>query len=123
MNLADKLGIKPGMNINVINCPESYDTFLSLPILEKLVKQDKDQPFDFIHIFIEDVDDIEGYINKIEPSLHKHGVLWISWPTEMDISNKGVQEYIKLNVFKNGLVDRLLIKLNLQWYGIKIKKV
>ncbi len=45
MNLADKLGVKPGMNMKVVNCPKSYATFLSLPILDKLVKHDKTQPF------------------------------------------------------------------------------
>src|SRR5579862_4892051 len=104
--LVEKLGIKPGFQVAVLNAPPDYLTTLgSLPEGVKVSTKLKNH-LDFVQIFATDKIVLEKKFPKLTDSLKEKGMLWVSWPkistglrtqiTENDVRETGL---------KNGIVD------------------
>lgn len=77
-SLADKLGIKPGMAMAIINAPDGYDKTLGALPLNTRVASSATGTKDFIHVFLTNRPEIEKSIPALRKSLP--GMLWVSWP-------------------------------------------
>ena len=118
--LPEKLGIKEGFTIDVLNAPPGY--------LEKLAKLPKgvrmepesDQLLDLVHFFTAARGQLEDDFPKLKKKLSQRGMLWISWPkrssgVETDLSETVVRE-IGLD---NRLVDVKIASIDETWSGLK----
>jgi len=117
--LADKLGIKEGFRILVLNAPRDYTSMLKLPQGVTLARELKG-PFEFMHFFTKSRNDLETRFPCLKRELVKTGMLWISWPkgssgvkTEL---NEGAVREVGL---KNGLVDIKVCAVDEVWSGLK----
>jgi len=117
--LADKLGIKEGFRILVLNAPRDYTRMLKLPRGVTLASELKG-PFEFMHFFTKSRNDLEACLPSLKRGLLKTGMLWISWrkgssgmKTEL---NEGVVREVGL---KNGLVDIKVCAVDEVWSGLK----
>ncbi len=120
--LAQKLGIKEGYRVLVMNSPKPYDHFFSiLPDKITLIEEiTGDVVLDFIHIFARKETELVSAFDLSLPHLKKSGVLWISWPKK----SSGIPAEIdKMHVLlygqSRGLVDVKVASIDEQWSGHK----
>src|SRR4051794_31031160 len=75
-SLKDKLGIKPGSSVCILNSPPKYEEILGVSGFQsELIHQ-----FDFIQFFTKDREHLETIFPLLKSHLQNTGLLWISWP-------------------------------------------
>src|SRR5947207_3246197 len=75
--LIKKLGIRPGMKVQLINAPYEYFDWLGTNITDQLCT--KNEIPDFVHLFAETRSSFEKAIKKIQRKMKPVTVIWISW--------------------------------------------
>lgn len=116
--LVKKLGLKPGMRINLVNAPDSYLEALASTLSDTV--QDKPGPWDFAHLFASAKADIVHTLPELKNGLAYTGQLWISWPK----GSSGVASDLNENAIRDlgleaGLVDVKVIAIDPVWSGLK----
>ncbi|MBI4301972.1 MAG: DUF3052 domain-containing protein [Chloroflexi bacterium] len=120
-SLAEKLGIKEGFEVLVLNPPGDYGRLLGeLPRGVSVIKSLKGQPSSFIHFFTKSKEELENRFPILKEALSFSGMLWVSWPklsSKIDIDlNENIVREIGL---KNGLVDVKVCAIDENWSGLK----
>ncbi len=118
--LVQKLGIKEGAKIRIINAPENYfDLLVDLPEVE--IVNNNDVLVDFIHLFSQNVEYFENQIFKIKDEIRKNGMIWVSWykkaskiPTDLN------EDIIRNTALGLGLVDVKVCAIDEKWSGLKL---
>jgi hypothetical protein len=119
--LINKLGIKPGSKVLLINEPLDYFDLLGNRLDGQLV-EGKQLP-DIIHLFAKNKKEFETNMNRIQ-SLYEEKTstfIWVSWykkaakiPT--DLTEDVIREY----ALKHGLVDVKVCAVSDTWSGLKL---
>jgi hypothetical protein len=119
-SLIDRLGIKDGFRVIILNPPNSYADILRL--LPRCVNLEKELSghLDFIQFFTQKREELEVKFPLLKQALALSGVLWISWPKhssgiKTDL-NEGVIRDIGLS---NGLVDVKILAVDEIWSALK----
>jgi hypothetical protein len=119
-SLAEKLGLKSGMNVYFGDLPPSVKPILKLPdgvnVLTALLRD----PADLIHFFSTRKRELAKQFPLLKSALGPDGMLWISWPKraakmETDLDENSVR---KIGL-ANGLVDVKVISVDDVWSGLK----
>ena len=78
--LSKKLRIQPGQRLLILNAPEGYRQELG-PLPESVeIAEAAEGKFDFVHLFVKNVADLER-LGPVALDVLKHdGLLWISYP-------------------------------------------
>lgn len=124
--LSQKLGIKEGYKIILLNQPENYGDIL-FPFPDNCSIFDTlSQDADFIQFFTENKKDLEIQFPHLKKSLKKDGSLWISWPKTLRQAQGKKQIPADLNEnsirdigLQNGLVDVKVVAIDEKWSGLK----
>jgi len=108
--LLQKLGIKAGMKIHVVNAPQDYPVIVT----------GTGVPYDFIHFFSKERRELLKKFPELKKKLSQSGMLWISWPKgaskmPTDLSDNVVREI----GLANGLVDVKVCAVDEIWSGLK----
>ena len=75
--LVKKLGIKEGNKVRFVNVPENYFELLGeLPEVEIL--KDNSNLSNFIHLFIESVEQFENQFFRLKDEIERDGMIWVS---------------------------------------------
>lgn len=119
--LAQKLGIKTGMKLFLVNAPENYGQLLDgLPENTVQVK-DKTSTADLIHIFVKKISELETYLPQSKKRLTQDGMIWISWYKKSSgIPTDVTEDIIRATAFPLGLVDVKVCAVDEQWSGLKL---
>lgn len=119
-SLADKLGIKAGMRVAILNAPDGYDQTLgvlpgSVQLLDTLAPN-----LDYIQVFVKARAVLEAAFPDLKASLVPAGMLWVSWlkksakiPTDLD------ENIIREIGLARGLVDVKVAAVDERWSGLK----
>ncbi|HLY62696.1 MAG TPA: DUF3052 domain-containing protein [Terriglobia bacterium] len=119
-SLPEKLGIKEGARIAVLEPPQNYSSTLgSLPkgvlVLKKLQPQT-----DFIQFFASKRVDLENIFSKLKTALATDGMLWISWPKKASRMATDLDENLVREIgLQHGLVDIKVCAVDDIWSGLK----
>lgn len=120
-SLVDKLGIKPGMDMAIINAPNGYDKTLGPLPMNAKVESSAKAPTDFIHIFLTDKAQMEKAIPVLRKSMRPNGMLWVSWPKGKQKTPDALNEnMIRAVALKNKLVDVKVCAVDDYWSGLKL---
>lgn len=120
-SLADKLGIKSGDNITILNAPANYDDLIDeWPVGASVSRDILDETFTFIHYFVTERVQLETDLAGLVAHLEKAGMLWVSWPK----GTSGVKTDVDENVLREvilptGLVDVKVAAVDETWSGLK----
>src|SRR5437773_5865793 len=77
--LVQKLGIKPGTTIAILNAPKGYERTLGkLPSVTR--KSNARTAIDFVQFFTTEKRELERRFDPLARALSPAGTLWISWP-------------------------------------------
>ncbi|MEM0940279.1 MAG: DUF3052 domain-containing protein [Bacteroidota bacterium] len=116
-----KLGIKEKYTCSLFRSPINYFELLEETPLETAWDDDlSNPPYDFIHAFTKELEELEENWKDWKSKLKKDGTLWISWP-------KGVSEIhtnLNANILREfglngGLVDVKVCAVDDDWSGLK----
>lgn len=120
-SLVDKLGIKAGHKLCILNAPSGYDKTLG-PLPPGATRLSKlSANLDFIHFFTKSKSDLEKALPGMRASLVANGMIWVSWPkgaskVATDLNENIVREL----ALKNKLVDVKVAAVDDVWSGLKL---
>ena len=77
--LLNKLGIKPGIKILLLNEPADYFELLEVNISDQLCS--KNETPDLVHLFVTNNKTFEAEMKKLQPICKKNSaiIIWVSW--------------------------------------------
>lgn len=118
--LVEKLGIKSGATIAVLNAPGDYDGVLgALPSAVKRRTRVAGR-LDFIQCFVTVKRELERKFPGLERALTPAGQLWISWPKRSSgVRTDLTEDVIRAVGLTHGLVDVKVIAVDAVWSGLK----
>jgi hypothetical protein len=117
-SLTDKLGIKAGATIAMVNAPSTFRATLgSLPDGVKIHITAK--PRDLTLWFVRSNDELIGEIAKMKPHAAA-GRLWIIWRKGAGGASSLNQNTIRKIVLANGLVDFRISRIDDEWAGLRV---
>src|ERR1700737_4580655 len=104
--LAQKLGIKDGFHVSLINAPEYYmELFTDLPA-NLYFENNENVKTDFIHFFTKSKDEYSALLPGLKDRIKPNGIIWVSWPKKAskvvtDITEGVIRDF----ALQSGLVD------------------
>lgn len=121
-SIAQKLFIKEGMKVLLVNAPPGYVAKLGkLPKNASIVKQTS-SPVDFIQVFLANRKEAEAYAPKMKKLLKPNGMLWLCYlkgtsKTKTDINRDTLHAYARTV----GLEGVSLISIDDDWSAMRFK--
>jgi hypothetical protein len=119
-SLVEKIGIKPGTRIAILNPPSNYRDILgTLPPKTVVVRKLEDK-LDVIQFFTKRRSELELAFPNLKASLSLDGMLWISWPKGSSKIETDLNENIVREIgLSNNLVDIKVCAVDEIWSGLK----
>ena len=120
-HLINKLGIKPGMRVLLINEPEEYPRLLETNISDQICKRNETP--DIVHLFVKNVKAFENEMKKLKNIYKKIPtvIIWVSWYKKAaKITTDITEDVIRNYALKNDLVDVKVCAVNEIWSGLKL---
>lgn len=119
-SLVEKLGIKSGYKIIIINTPGNYYKELGKLPKDVIEVKNLSNNIDFIHFFTKTKKELENTFPKLKKSIAQNGMIWISWLKTSSIIQTDLNENKVREIgLKNGLVDVKVCAVNENWSGLK----
>ena len=116
--LVQKLGIKPGSRLLVVNEPDGFrDLLVGLP---DDVTTDSADEADVIVFFCAVASEVKTKVPRLKKRLAPGGGLWIAWPKK----TSGVETDVTFEVVQpaglaTGLVDNKVCAIDATWTGLR----
>ena len=119
--LAQKLGIKPGSIVVVLNQPANYRKLLGKGArrveFSDLVRPD----CSFVHLFSTRRSELKQKLRSLRSKIADAGVIWVSWPKKSSkISSDVTEDVIREVALPLGLVDIKVCAVDETWSGLKL---
>ena len=120
-SLVDKLGIKSGTRIAIINAPRGYRATLgSLPPGVVLASAARGS-FPFIQFFTRSRSLLQTKLAMLLRALEPDGALWISWPKKASgVATDMTEDAVREITLPLGLVDIKVAAVDDIWSGLKL---
>jgi hypothetical protein len=119
-SLVDKLGIKPGSRIALLQAPDDYATTLGTLPANVTVEETIDQPLAFVQFFTRERAELEAHFPRLKAALQYQGKLWISWPKRAAQVPTDLNENIVREIgLAHGLVDVKVAAIDATWSGLQ----
>jgi hypothetical protein len=118
-SLADKLGIKPGVRLWLLDPPDHYLSMIgALPPGAEIVAEV--ETADILHVFSPDRATLSANAARLTKTPRQGAALWISWPKKssarfIDLTENGVREVL----LPTGWVDVKVCAVDADWSGLK----
>ena len=124
-SLIEKLGIKTGQRMAVIQAPADYADWLG-PLPDQVIwSEELDDALDFVHFFATHQQEFADIFPRLKAALTPNGLLWISWPKRtsksaaIKIPTDLDENRIREIGLANGLVDVKVAAIDQIWSGLK----
>ncbi len=125
--LLKKLGIKPGLQLVLIDAPEGYREALTIQQLQ-LYQDDvlhcqnsANQHTDWVQLFVRDAAFLANQLRLLRNTLKPDAVIWVSWPKKAARQPTDISEdTIRQLALPLGLVDIKVCAVDATWSGLKL---
>ena len=120
-SLAKKLGIKPGIELLVVNGPENYRKLVEpLPDNVKLVSSLSDTT-GMVHLFVTRKAELVRLLKSFRAKLNTSGVIWVSWPKKAaKVPTEVTDNTVREVALPLGFVDIKVCAVDDVWSGLKV---
>ena len=120
-SLIEKLGIKPGTRIAIVNAPREYPKTLGKLPAGVTVANVARGKLPFIHFFVVDRAVLEKRLPALLRALAPAGALWISWPKKASgVATDITEDVVRAVALPTGLVDVKVAAIDEVWSGLKL---
>ena len=119
--LVKKLGIQPGMTVQVIDAPSPYERIVEqLPSDLHFVARTT-ATTQFVHLFCTDAAKLERALSTLRERLPGYAVVWVSWPKKSSGVASDVDENaVRRSALPLGWVDVKVCAVDATWSGLKL---
>ncbi len=119
--LATKLGIKPGIQICVVDAPDGYLKLIEpLPEGTRVVSRLSGNT-DMVHIFSSRKVELSIVLRTCRPKLNSTGIVWVSWPKKSaKVPSDITEDTIRELALPLGFVDIKVCAIDAIWSGLKL---
>jgi hypothetical protein len=118
--LVQKLGIKAGARIAILNPPNGYARTLGKLPARMARRTTTAGALDFIQFFTTEKGTLEREFAKLTRALTPAGMLWISWPKKAaGVPTNLTEDVIRAVGLAHGLVDVKVAAVDDVWSGLK----
>ncbi len=105
------------MNVKFINPPKGY----AVQFVKEVKTKSGDAPFDFIHLFTNNMEEYKSELPYLKKQLKKDGIFWISWYKKASGKKTELTEvFIRNYALEMGLVDVKVCSVDEDWSGLKL---
>jgi hypothetical protein len=118
--LAQKLGIKPGSVVAVLNAQGSYEAIVSPQPEGVRLQKAVSVKTDLVHLFCERRSELVRRLPAIAARLRPDAAVWVSWPKKASGIETDLGENLIREIgLKAGLVDVKVCAVTDVWSGLK----
>jgi len=120
--LAQKLGIKPGMNVLAINAPEDYASLIGpLPDDASILAKAEPGEAELVHLFVRSLKELDDLLPDARKAMALDGALWVSWYKKAaKIPTDVTEDAIRARALTTDLVDVKVCAVSDIWSGLKL---
>ena len=120
-SLVEKLGIKPGSKIAILNAPRGYRTMLGKLPADVRVAGTLQGKVSFIQFFTAARAELEQKIPAMLRVLEPAGMIWVSWPKKASgVPSDITEDVVRAVALPTGLVDVKVAAVDEVWSGLKL---
>ena len=118
--LPQKLGIKPGTTVIVINEPPNYRKLLGK--LDRVTFSNRiSANSDFVHLFTKRRNEFESRLSILREKISDNGTIWVSWPKKSaNVPTDITEDVVREIALPLGLVDIKVCAVDETWSGLKL---
>jgi len=119
--LPQKLGIKPGLTVVIINAPTNYRRLLG-KIPEGVTFSDRLKPdSSFIHVFTRKRSELANRLPVLRARIADIGTVWVSWPKRSaGVPTDVTEDVVRAVALPLGFVDVKVCAIDETWSGLKL---
>lgn len=119
--LPQKLGIKEGHWVTVLNAPKSFVTGMQMPRSVTVSEDWPKQPNNVILFFTRERTELEQAVSKLKARLDPAGGLWIAWPKKAArVPTDITEDVVRAVALDCGLVDNKVCAIDATWSGLRL---
>lgn len=123
-SVADKLGIKSGKTVWLVNQPKSYESTLGKVADGAYLFSNPKDPVDIIQVFVKSREELEKVLPQLKKQLKPSGALWVSFykgssKNKSDINRDDVHAFAATI----GLEGVAIISVDDDWSSLRLKLV
>ena len=118
--LVKKLGLQPGMTVQVIDAPAPYEEIVDgLPDVTRVSRTGAGTQF--VHVFASEATRLKRTLATLRDKLPSNATVWVSWPKKAS----GVATDINENTVRDlalplGFIDVKVCAIDATWSGLKL---
>jgi hypothetical protein len=119
--LGQKLGIKSGATVALINAPANYRKLLGKAAAEAKFSDRVGSDCGFIHFFTTRRNELEKELKRLRDKIADTGTLWVSWPKKSaGVPTDITEDVIRAVALPLGFVDVKVCAVDETWSGLKL---
>ena len=119
--LAQKLGVKPGTTVVLINAPANYRQLLGNFANGVKLTSRVGANSNFIHFFAKRRSELEKRLRHLRTKIADSGTLWISWAKKSSgLATDITEDVIRELALPLGFVDIKVCAVDETWSGLKL---
>jgi hypothetical protein len=118
--LPQKLGIKPGTTVVVINEPPKYRKLLGR--VDQVTFSNRiGANSDFVHLFTKRRSELQNKLSILRRKIADNGTTWVSWPKKSaNVPTDITEDVVREIALPLGLVDIKVCAVDETWSGLKL---
>lgn len=119
-----KLLIKPGKKILIINPPQDYDEVIN-PLPEGVTRlSELSSSADFIQVFVKDRKELESWLPQVKDLINPSGIFWVTYYKGTSKHKTDINRDI-INAYGStiGLQGIAMISIDEDWSALRMKKL
>ena len=119
--LPQKLGIKPGMTLHVVDAPMDYAALVA-PVAAKVAFATKlTKDVEILHAFVTRKSRLQEVLDRARTGLGADAVVWVSWPKKASgIASEISEDTVREAALPLGFVDVKVCAVDDVWSGLKL---
>ena len=112
--LLQKLGVKPGHRVALVNAPRGMKTLLGI------ATTDLEDEHDVILVFATTKKSLSADFARAKKRLHQAGGLWVAWPKKASgVKTDVTEDVVRAIALDAGLVDNKVCAIDEIWSGLR----
>ena len=119
--LPQKLGIKPGMTLHVVDAPMDYPALIA-PVDKKVAFATRlTRDVELLHAFVTKKGRLEEVLDRARAGLDSEAIVWVSWPKKAaGLASEVTEDTVRDMALPLGFVDVKVCAVDETWSGLKL---